>query len=149
MTNPVSNSSERDVQVSQERKKVSWGDIKFVSFEPTCLIPEGFPEHVEELARQLLTCRVDLKDALTNSYDSRKRESVIRNLRHIINASSKETDPLSKKINSISHIFLARTFAGVSSSNYLDEREAIERDSQMRELYLKWKDLLTSSSIFE
>ena len=128
MTNPVSSTSSREVQVAHERKKVSWGENEVVFFKPLNPIPEGCSEQVEELARQFLTCRVDLIEALTHPRDFPKRDKVIKSLRQIINTSSNETSPLSRKINSISHIFLARALFGVLSSNYLEEIGIINKD---------------------
>lgn len=148
MTNPVSNSSPKAMQVLEERKRVSWGNTVVVVVEPSCHIPEGCSSEVEQLARQLLSSRADLKDALKHFEDSGKRVKVIKNLRQIITATTKEADPLSKKILCIAHILLARAYVGFLSDAFQAERQIIENDPEMKQQYPQWQQLLTSDSIF-
>ena len=148
MTNPVLGSPSKTMQVSEKRKRVSWGNTVIEVVEPSCQIPEGCSREVEQLAHQLLSSRDDLKDALKHFEDGGKRVNVIKNLRQIISATNKDVDPLSKKIFCIAHIFLARAYVGFLSDAFETERQIIENDPEMKQQYPQWKQLLRSDSIF-
>lgn len=149
MTCSVSSSPTLNSQGSDEKKHVSWGSTTVVDVQPSCHIPEGCSKKAEDLANQLLSSKIDLRDALEHFEDGTKRVQSIKSLRKIISAAEGDIDPVSQKILRISHILLARAYVGFLSEAFLGERKIIESDPEMKQLYPDWKNLLNANSFFD
>ena len=148
MTNPVSNSSAIYAQGLEERKKVTWGNTTVVVIEPTYNIPKDCSKANEECLIQLMNARDELRQALSQPKSGLKKAHVMTVLGNIISRTEGELDPISRTINQVSHVLLARTYMGMFYGAYLKEKKLIDADPEMQKKNDNWQQLLTAESFF-
>lgn len=137
-------------QTEKGEKNISWGSKEVIIFSSECSLPEGYSKKVEHSLAKLLLGKQLLNTALYNSNDTSSRRNAIKAFNESINSINEEEkkDPVIKNILQVAHIFLARAYCGFVASAFLHEMKGIENDSEMRERYKKWPQLLKTHSIF-
>ena len=144
----MSSSSAANAPALLDRKQVSWGHNTVVIIDPSYHVPEGCPKETESLLVKLMEARSMLKRSLSHSKPTSSRVAVIPIFKSIIASTEIKTDPISQTIFRVSHIFLARAYFGTFCNAFLREMEIIDRDSEMKRCYDRWRRLLTAESIF-
>ncbi len=134
--------------MSEEKKKVSWGNNTVVIVEPSYHVPKDCSKTNEAYLVQLMDARAELKRALSQPKSGAKKAHVITVLSNIISSTEGVSDPIARTIYQVSHVLLARAYFGMFYGAYLEEMKVIEADPEMKKKHDHWQELLSADSIF-